>query len=189
VQICRPTHVLHLAAQAGVRYAAVKPLAYIDSNVRGTSILLEAVRAQKPMPYVVYASSSSVYGRNTKVPFAEEDRVDMPASLYAATKRSGELLATVYSSIYGMSVTGLRFFTVYGPWGRPDMAALTFAHKILNGHPVKIFQGPGKTELARDFTYIDDVVQVQPSLSDCVYVCVQHAAAHAVCSHPCSLRR
>jgi UDP-glucuronate 4-epimerase len=163
VQICRPTHVLHLAAQAGVRYANVKPLNYLDSNVHGTTVLFEAVKAQQQRPLVIYASSSSVYGSNAHVPFSEEDRVDSPLSLYAATKRTCELLANVYHGISGISVTGLRFFTVYGPWGRPDMAALAFAHQISRGHPVKIYQGPGQTELARDFTYIDDIIQVRAS--------------------------
>lgn len=158
-ELCRPTHVLHLAAQAGVRFAAIDPLSYIDSNMRGTTVLFEAVKAQAPQPLVVYASSSSVYGRNDVVPFSEDDRVDRPASLYAATKRGCELLASTYHSIAGMSVTGLRFFTVYGPWGRPDMAALAFAHSIAEGHPIRIFKGPNDTELARDFTYIDDIVE------------------------------
>jgi UDP-glucuronate 4-epimerase len=157
-EICQPTHVLHLAAQAGVRYANVKPLKYIDANVHGTTVLLEAVRAQSRPPFFIYASSSSVYGGNTNIPFSETDRVDKPISLYAATKRTCELLASVYHGIAGISVSGLRFFTVYGPWGRPDMAALAFAHKISQGHPVKIFKGPGGVELARDFTYIDDII-------------------------------
>jgi len=111
-----------------------------------------------PMPRVVYASSSSVYGKNTKVPFSEEDRVDMPASLYAATKKANEMIAHSYTHVYGLSLTGLRFFTVYGPWGRPDMAAFLFTNKIMKGEPLKIFQGPGGSELLRDFTYIDDIV-------------------------------
>ena len=161
LQICRPTHVLHLAAQAGVRYANVKPLNYLDANVHGTTVLLEAVKKQKHKPFFIYASSSSVYGGNSQVPFSEEDRVDNPLSLYAATKRACELLAGVYHGIADISVTGLRFFTVYGPLGRPDMAALAFAHQIASGHPVKIFQGPGQVELARDFTYIDDIIEVR----------------------------
>merc|ERR1712125_204462 len=110
------------------------------------------------MPGIVYASSSSVYGLNTKVPSSEEDRVDNPASLYAATKKANEMIAHCYKHIYGLSVIGLRFFTVYGPWGRPDMAAFHFTKKIEQGEPIKIFQGPGGSELERDFTYIDDIV-------------------------------
>lgn len=158
LESCQPTHVLHLAAQAGVRYAKVKPLKYVDANVHGTTVLLEAIRAQPRPPFYIYASSSSVYGGNEHVPFSETDSVDKPLSLYAATKRTCELLASVYHSIAGISVSGLRFFTVYGPWGRPDMAALAFAHQISRGHPVKIFRGPGGVELARDFTYIDDII-------------------------------
>merc|ERR1712217_750583 len=111
-----------------------------------------------PMPRIVYASSSSVYGLNTKTPFSESDKVDHPASLYAATKRANEMMAHTYRHIYGISMIGLRFFTVYGPWGRPDMAAFSFTERIIKGEPVKIFQGPGGTELERDFTYIDDIV-------------------------------
>ena len=176
VQICKPTHVLHLAAQAGVRYAKIKPLNYLDANVHGTTVLLEAVKAQPQPPLFVYASSSSVYGGNEHVPFTETDTVDKPLSLYAASKRACELLAGVYHGVSGVSVTGLRFFTVYGPWGRPDMAALAFAHQITRGHPVKIYQGPGQTELARDFTYIDDIIAVRPAPS--------HALALHVCTAP-----
>ena len=163
LQICKPTHVLHLAAQAGVRYANKQPLQYLDANIHGTTVLLEAVKARPvdERPLVVYASSSSVYGANTHVPFSETDRVEAPVSLYAATKRSCELIAGVYHELADISVTGLRLFTVYGPWGRPDMAALAFAHKISSGHPVKIFRGPDDSELARDFTYIDDIVRVR----------------------------
>jgi len=152
------THVLALAAQAGVRYAAQDPASYVASNVSGFVQLLEAVRHATPMPRVVYASSSSVYGLNTKVPFSEDDMVDRPASLYAATKKANEMMAHTYTHIYGISFIGLRFFTVYGPWGRPDMAAFSFAKNILNDKPIKIFQGPGGSELERDFTYIDDIV-------------------------------
>merc|ERR1711953_109543 len=118
----------------------------------------EGARNAEPKPRIVYASSSSVYGLNTKVPFAETDRVDNPASLYAATKKANEMIAHCYKHIYGLSVIGLRFFTVYGPWGRPDMAAFHFTKKIEQGEPIKIFQGPGGSELERDFTYIDDIV-------------------------------
>jgi len=153
------THILHLAAQAGVRYATKDPHSYVRSNLDGFVNVLEAARVMEPMPSVVYASSSSVYGMNTKVPFAESDPVEQPASLYAATKRSNELIASTYKHIYGLSVIGLRFFTVYGPWGRPDMAVFSFTKKILNGDEVKIFQGPNESELERDFTYIDDIVK------------------------------
>merc|ERR1712050_420419 len=118
----------------------------------------EAVRFSEPKPMIVYASSSSVYGLNTKVPFSEEDSVDHPASLYAATKKANEMMACTYNHIFGLSLIGLRFFTVYGPWGRPDMAAFSFAKKIESGGQVNIFQGPGGSELERDFTYIDDIV-------------------------------
>merc|ERR1712151_1247515 len=157
--LCKFTHVLNLAAQAGVRYATVDPDSYVASNVAGYMGLLEVVKSTTPMPSVVYASSSSVYGLNTKVPFSEEDVVDQPASLYAATKKSDEMLAHTYNHIYGFAITGLRFFTVYGPYGRPDMAAFAFANRITLGQPVRIFQGPGGSELERDFTYIDDIVQ------------------------------
>merc|ERR1712187_128050 len=156
--LCNFTHVLNLAAQAGVRYATKDPDSYVASNVAGFTTLLEVVKSTTPMPRVVYASSSSVYGLNTKVPFSEEDVVDKPASLYAATKKSNEMIAHTYNHVYGIAVTGLRFFTVYGPHGRPDMAAFAFANKIMKGEKVRIFQGPGGTELERDFTYIDDIV-------------------------------
>eukprot|EP00928_Gymnodinium_smaydae_P016499 TRINITY_DN16198_c0_g1_i2.p1 TRINITY_DN16198_c0_g1~~TRINITY_DN16198_c0_g1_i2.p1 ORF type:complete len:429 (-),score=92.34 TRINITY_DN16198_c0_g1_i2:207-1493(-) len=152
------THVLALAAQAGVRYAAKDPASYVASNVSGFVHLLEAARHAKPMPRIVYASSSSVYGLNTKSPFSEDDKVDNPASLYAATKKANEMMAHTYNHIFGLSMIGLRFFTVYGPWGRPDMAAFSFTQKIERGEPLKIFQGPGGSELERDFTYIDDIV-------------------------------
>merc|ERR1712051_1151672 len=119
----------------------------------------EAVRHAKPMPSIVYASSSSVYGLNTKTPFSEDDTVDQPASLYAATKKANEMMAHTYNHIFGISMIGLRFFTVYGPWGRPDMAAFSFTQKINKGEEVKIFQGPGGSELERDFTYIDDIAR------------------------------
>eukprot|EP00249_Psilotum_nudum_P001462 c13926_g1_i1 orf=371-1699(+) len=153
------THVLHLAAQAGVRYAVKNPLAYVHSNVGGFVTLLEQCKNTNPQPAVVYASSSSVYGLNSKVPFSEDDRTDHPASLYAATKKADEVLAHTYNHIYGLSITALRFFTVYGPWGRPDMAYFSFTRNIMEGQPIKIFQGPHGEELARDFTFIDDVVK------------------------------
>jgi UDP-glucuronate 4-epimerase len=147
--------VIHLAAQAGVRYSLKNPYAYVHSNLLGQVAMFEAVRTLDSMPALVYASSSSVYGGNTKFPFSVADRVDHPVSLYAATKRGGELLAESYAAIYGMASTGLRFFTVYGPWGRPDMAYFSFTKAILAGEPIPVFN-EGKLE--RDFTYIDDVV-------------------------------
>eukprot|EP00887_Chlorella_sp_A99_P000770 scaffold5.g770.t1 len=155
---CPFTHVVHLAAQAGVRYAAVNPGSYVRSNLAGEVALFEVAKARRAPPAVVYASSSSVYGLNTKQPFSEDDRVDAPASLYAATKRADELIAHVYSRLAHLSMTGLRFFTVYGPWGRPDMAAYKFAVTMMRGEPITIYQGPNATELSRDFTYIDDIV-------------------------------
>lgn len=157
--LCNFTHVLALAAQAGVRYATKDPGSYVQSNVAGFVNILEAVKLQRPMPRVVYASSSSVYGLNKKAPFSEADPVNHPASLYAATKRENELLAHTYNHIYSIALTGLRFFTVYGPHGRPDMAAFAFANKIMKGEDVPIFQGPGGSELERDFTYVDDIVK------------------------------
>src|SRR5438445_3962618 len=148
-------NVIHLAAQAGVRYSLENPYAYIDANVTGTLVILEAARRIDKLTAITYASSSSVYGANKKQPFSVEDRVDQPVSLYAATKRSCELLAHTYSHLYGLPATGLRFFTVYGPWGRPDMAAYLFTSAILAGRPIKVFNH-GK--MARDFTYIDDIV-------------------------------
>ena len=145
--------VCNLAAQAGVRYSIENPYAYVESNIVGFVNLLECCR-HYPVRHLVYASSSSVYGQNAKVPFSEADRVDNPVSLYAATKKSGELMAHVYSSLYGIPATGLRFFTVYGPWGRPDMAPMLFTERILAGDPIRVFN---KGELSRDFTYIDDI--------------------------------
>jgi len=174
VERCKFTHILALAAQAGVRYATKHPQSYVSSNIAGFVELLEVCRGMEPKPRIVYASSSSVYGLNTKVPFAETDEVDQPASLYAATKKANEMIAHAYKHIYGLSVIGLRFFTVYGPWGRPDMAAFHFTKKIEKGEAIKIFQGPGESELQRDFTYIDDIVtgcvgaidRVAPSTKD-----------------------
>lgn len=153
------THVMHLAAQAGVRYAMVNPKSYVHSNIAGLVTLFEACKQANPQPAIVWASSSSVYGLNTKVPFSELDRTDQPASLYAATKKAGEEIAHTYNHIYGLSITGLRFFTVYGPWGRPDMAYFSFTRDILKGKAISIYEGHGKKDLARDFTYIDDVVK------------------------------
>ncbi|MFS0753687.1 NAD-dependent epimerase/dehydratase family protein [Noviherbaspirillum sp. 1P10PC] len=151
----QPTHVVHLAAQAGVRYSLENPAAYIQSNLVGFANMLEACRRHRTA-HMVYASSSSVYGANTKVPFAESDQTDAPVSLYAATKKSNELMAYSYSHLYDLPLTGLRFFTVYGPWGRPDMAYFSFTRKIVNGEPIPVF---AKGELERDFTYIDDIVE------------------------------
>lgn len=153
------THVMHLAAQAGVRYAMQNPGSYIRSNVNGFVSLLEACKNANPQPSIVWSSSSSVYGLNTKVPFSENDRTDRPASLYAATKKAGEEIAHAYNHIHGLSITGLRFFTVYGPWGRPDMAYYFFTKDILRGKEIKIFEGADHATVARDFTYIDDVVK------------------------------
>ncbi|CAN6204940.1 unnamed protein product [Urochloa humidicola] len=154
------THVLHLAAQAGVRYAMEAPQAYVASNVAGlVSVLEVAAKHADPQPAVVWASSSSVYGLNTDAPFSEEHRTDRPASLYAATKKAGEAIAHSYNHIYGLSITGLRFFTVYGPWGRPDMAYFFFARSIVAGEPVTLFRAADGADARRDFTYIDDVVK------------------------------
>lgn len=147
--------VVNLAAQAGVRYSLENPYAYIESNIVGFLNLLECAR-HNPVKHFVYASSSSVYGGNTKTPFSEEDRVDNPVSLYAATKKSNELMAHVYSKLYGIPTTGLRFFTVYGPWGRPDMAYFDFTNKLREGKAIQIFN---YGNCKRDFTYIDDIVE------------------------------
>lgn len=146
--------VVNLGAQAGVRYSLKNPQAYINSNITGFLNVLEGCR-HFPVEHLVYASSSSVYGRNTKTPFCTDDPVCMPSSLYAATKRSNELMAETYRHLYGVNNTGLRFFTVYGPWGRPDMAPWLFADAIMHDKPIKIFNN-GK--MMRDFTYIDDIV-------------------------------
>lgn len=147
--------VIHLAAQAGVRYSIENPHAYVDSNLVGFVNILEGCRHNK-VQHLVYASSSSVYGGNTKMPFSEHDSVDHPVSLYAATKKANELMAHTYSHLYGLPTTGLRFFTVYGPWGRPDMAPFLFADAILAGRPIKVFN---HGQMQRDFTYIDDIVE------------------------------
>ena len=147
--------VLHLAAQAGVRYSLENPMAYVSSNVAGFLNILEGCRKVR-IAHLCYASSSSVYGANTKLPFSEEHRVDTPVSLYAATKRANELMAHSYGKLYGMACTGLRFFTVYGPWGRPDMALFIFTRAILEGKPIRVFNGG---EMLRDFTYVDDIVE------------------------------
>lgn len=149
-----PAVVVNLAAQAGVRYSIENPDAYISSNIEGFFHILEACR-HYPVEHLVFASSSSVYGGNKKVPFSTEDQVDKPVSLYAATKKSNELMAYAYSKLYGIPLTGLRFFTVYGPMGRPDMAYFKFAKKIMAGEPIQIYN---HGDMRRDFTYIDDIV-------------------------------
>lgn len=147
--------IINLAAQAGVRYSLENPFSYLHNNIEGFLVLLEAARCHKP-EHFIYASSSSVYGGNSKVPFSESDRVDSPVSLYAASKKSNELMAQVYSHLYGFPTTGLRFFTVYGPYGRPDMAPMLFSDAILEGRSIKVFNNG---EMSRDFTYIDDIVE------------------------------
>ena len=152
----KPEIVIHLAAQAGVRYSIENPLSYINSNLVGFSHILECCR-KNLVKNLIYASSSAVYGGNTKIPFSEKDNVDHPLSLYAATKKSNELMAHSYSHLYKLSCTGLRFFTVYGPWGRPDMAPMIFAKSIYRKEPIKVFNNG---DMARDFTYIDDVIEI-----------------------------
>lgn len=147
--------VIHLAAQAGVRYSLVNPYAYTRANIEGHLVLMEAARRLEGLKHFVYASSSSVYGANTDFPFSTQDRTDSPVSLYAATKKSMELMSEAYARMWGMPLTGLRFFTVYGPWGRPDMAAFIFIRKMLAGEPIPVFN---MGEMKRDFTYIDDIV-------------------------------
>ncbi len=151
----KPDSVIHLAAQAGVRFSLQNPHAYIQSNIVAFTNVLEACRAIQPQ-HLVYASSSSVYGGNTKLPFSETDSVDHPVSLYAATKKANELMAHTYSHLYGLPTTGLRFFTVYGPWGRPDMSPFLFADAIINDRPIQVFN---HGDMLRDFTYIDDIVE------------------------------
>ncbi|MBF2000485.1 MAG: NAD-dependent epimerase [Synechococcales cyanobacterium M58_A2018_015] len=150
-----PDRVVHLAAQAGVRYSLTNPHTYVDSNLVGFLHVLEGCR-QMGVQHLVFASSSSVYGANRKLPFSVEDNVDHPISLYAATKKANELMAHTYSHLYGIPTTGLRFFTVYGPWGRPDMATFSFTRSILEGKPIEVYN---HGEMKRDFTYIDDVVE------------------------------
>jgi len=155
--------VVHLAAQAGVRYSLKNPHAYIDSNIVGFVNILEGCRYAK-VQHLVYASSSSVYGGNTKMPFSEHDGVDHPVSMYAATKKANELMAHTYSHLYGLPTTGLRFFTVYGPWGRPDMALFLFTKAILEGRPIDVFNNG---QMQRDFTFVDDIVEGVLRVLDC----------------------
>lgn len=158
----RPERVLHMAAQAGVRYSLKNPYAYVDSNLVGFVNILEGCR-HTGVEHLVFASSSSVYGANKKMPFSIHDPVDHPVSLYAATKKANELMAHTYSHLYNLPITGLRFFTVYGPWGRPDMALFLFTKAILEGRPIDVFNS-GK--MRRDFTYIDDIVDGVVRVSD-----------------------
>ncbi len=151
----KPQRVIHLAAQAGVRYSLVNPHAYVESNLQGFMNILEGCR-QHPVEHLAYASSSSVYGGNTRLPFSEHDNVDHPVSLYAATKKANELMAHTYSHLYQIPTTGLRFFTVYGPWGRPDMSPFLFVDAIVNHRPINVFN---QGHMSRDFTYIDDIVE------------------------------
>ncbi|MFJ8257591.1 NAD-dependent epimerase [Peribacillus asahii] len=151
----KPEIVVNLAAQAGVRYSLENPHAYIESNIVGFTNILEGSRHHK-VEQLIYASSSSVYGANTSLPFSVHDNVDHPISLYAATKKANELMAHTYSHLYGIPTTGLRFFTVYGPWGRPDMALFLFTKAIINGEPIKVFNNGN---MMRDFTYVDDIVE------------------------------
>ncbi len=146
---------IHLAAQAGVRYSLQNPQVYVDSNLVGFVNILEGCRHNQ-VQHLVYALSSSVYGGNTRMPFSEHDSVDHPVSLYAATKKANELMAHTYSHLYGLPTTGLRFFTVYGPWGRPDMALFLFTRAILEGRPIDVFN---HGRMQRDFTYVDDIVE------------------------------
>ena len=158
----RPEYVIHLAAQAGVRYSLKNPHAYVDSNLVGFVNILEGCR-HHGVRHLVYASSSSVYGGNTRVPFSEHDNVDHPVSLYAATKKANELMAHTYSHLYGLPTTGLRFFTVYGPWSRPDMAMFLFTKAILEGRPIEVFN---HGQMKRDFTFVGDVARGLMSVLD-----------------------
>ena len=151
----KPDRVIHLAAQAGVRYSLTNPHAYVEANLQGFVNVLECCRHHE-VEHLVYASSSSVYGGNNAMPFSEHHNVDHPVSLYAATKKANELMAHTYSHLYGLPTTGLRFFTVYGPWGRPDMALFIFANAIMAGRPIDVFN---HGEMVRDFTFIDDIVE------------------------------
>jgi len=158
----RPQRVVHLAAQAGVRYALTNPMSFSDSNLTVTTVMLEACRRLE-VRHLVFASSSSVYGANRKVPFSEADPVDHPVSLYAATKRANELMAHSYAHLFALPVTALRYFTVYGPWGRPDMAIWKFTDALLRGRPIDVYAGG---RLSRDFTYVDDAVEATLRLLD-----------------------
>jgi UDP-glucuronate 4-epimerase len=177
--------ILHLAAQAGVRYAVTKPAAYTHANLVGHANVLEVARHQPSPPHLVYASSSSVYGNDTRPPFVEDARADRPVSFYGATKRSCELMSHAYAELYGLRQTGLRFFTAYGPWGRPDMAYWSFTDAILAGRPIPVF---GEGKLMRDFTYVDDIVAALVRIVETPFPVAQGAAPHRVYnlgnSHP-----
>nr|XP_043626733.1 UDP-glucuronate 4-epimerase 1-like [Erigeron canadensis] len=153
------THVIHLAAQVGLQYAVDNPYAYVHSNIASFVTLLEQCKSADPQPAVVWASSGAVYGVHNKVPFSETDQVDEPATIYGSTKRVGEEITRTYNRLYGLSITGLRFFTVYGPWGRPDMAYFSFIRNIIEGKPITIYRASNQVKLARDFVYIDDIVK------------------------------
>jgi UDP-glucuronate 4-epimerase len=181
--------VLHLAAQAGVRYAVTNPAAYTRSNLVGHANVLEFAHRHEGLAHLVYASSSSVYGNDTVPPFSEDARADRPVSFYGATKRSAELLSHSYAELYGLRQTGLRFFTVYGPWGRPDMAYWSFTDAILKGHAIPVF---GEGRLRRDFTYVDDIVDGLVRIVETPFAPVPDAAPHRIYnlgnSHPQSVR-
>ncbi|WP_029002392.1 NAD-dependent epimerase/dehydratase family protein [Azorhizobium doebereinerae] len=162
--LAQPDVIIHLAAQAGVRYSLENPKAYVDANLTGSWNILELARRIKPA-HLLLASTSSVYGANAKIPFAETDRADEPMTLYAATKKSMEAMAHSYAHLYGVPTTAFRFFTVYGPWGRPDMALFKFVAAILEGAPIDIY---GEGRMSRDFTYVDDLVEAVVRLTDCV---------------------
>jgi UDP-glucuronate 4-epimerase len=164
VEAAKPDVIFHLAAQAGVRYSLENPRAYVDSNVTGTFNLLEIVR-RNPVQHLIFASTSSVYGANKKVPFFETDPTDQSLSLYAATKKAGELMAHNYAHLWNIPVTAVRFFTIYGPWGRPDMALFRFVDAIVNDRPIELY---GEGHMSRDFTYIDDLVEAMVRLVRCV---------------------
>lgn len=182
----KPNKVIHLAAQAGVRYSLQNPTSYFENNVQGFFNLLERLKRFDYIEHIVYASSSSVYGLNDKTPFSEEDKTEKPASLYAATKKANELLAFNYSHIYNMSLTGLRFFTVYGPWGRPDMALFKFTKAILAGEKIDIYHDD-ITKLKRDFTYIDDIVQMTLRIVNKYSFTGEHKVFNLGNSKPCLL--
>jgi len=181
--------VVNLAAQAGVRYSITNPYVYLESNLHGFLNILEACR-NFGVEHLVYASSSSIYGLNEKVPFSEDDKADCPVSLYGATKKANELMAHSYSKLYGFASTGLRFFTVYGPWGRPDMSPMLFASAIAKGEPIKVFNGG---DMIRDFTYVDDIVEGTirvidhtPKAEECAHN-VPAKVYNIGCSHPVKL--
>ena len=169
--------IVHLAAQAGVRYSLVDPYAYTQSNVEAHLVLLESARQLPALRHFVYASSSSVYGSNSRLPFSIDDRTDTPLSLYGATKKAMEVISESYASMWGLPLTGLRFFTVYGPWGRPDMAAFIFLKKIFAGEPIPVFNNG---DMQRDFTYVDDVVEGVISCMNTPPSLVEGAAPHKI---------